>query len=158
VLIDTARHLLAFRASAADSTYPAQPAAQAREDSPSYRGLTESTGVKVYFCAAHSPWQGGSYENTNGLLRQYLPKDTNLSAHIQANLDAVAESRSPQIICTQTFWKYKNIVRATFWPYPVLPVAVEPLSINRSLITPGRVRKNHVAVNSSFIAGYRYQS
>jgi IS30 family transposase len=55
-----------------------------------HKSFTVDTDVKVYFCDPQSPWQRGSNENTNGLLRQYFPKRTDLSAYSQAELDEVA--------------------------------------------------------------------
>lgn len=55
-----------------------------------HKQFTVSTDVKVYFCDPHSPWQRGSNENTNGLLRQYFPKGDNLTQYSQAQLNAVA--------------------------------------------------------------------
>ena len=55
-----------------------------------HKQFTLETDVAVYFCDPHSPWQRGSNENTNGLLRQYFPKSTDLSGYSQSHLDRVA--------------------------------------------------------------------
>jgi len=55
-----------------------------------HKRFTLDTHIQVYFCDSHQPWQRGSNENTNGLLRQYFPKGLDLSTYSQENLDAVA--------------------------------------------------------------------
>ena len=61
-----------------------------------HAGLAARTGMRIFFADPHSPWQRGSNENTNGLLRQYLPKGSSLAGLAQDDLDLVAASLNNQ--------------------------------------------------------------
>ena len=74
--------------------------------------LTAQTGVKVYFCDPHSPWQRGSCENTNGLLRQYLPKGTDLALYSQEQLDAIADRLNQRPRAIHGFYPPISVYRA----------------------------------------------
>jgi IS30 family transposase len=74
-----------YRASQAD-----QSACDRGKEMADHKRFTLATDIKVYFCDPQNPWQRGSNENTNGLLRQYFPKGTDLSGYSQAKLNAVA--------------------------------------------------------------------
>jgi IS30 family transposase len=57
-----------------------------------HRSIAVATGVPIYFCDPYSPWQRGSNENTNGLLRQYMPKSTDLLKYSEEDLMRIQRS------------------------------------------------------------------
>src|SRR5712664_4509172 len=81
-----------------------------------HKSFTVATNVKVYFCDPQSPWQRGSNENTNGLLRQYFPKRTDLSGYSQSDLDKVAVRLNQRPRKTLGFETPASTLRATVAP------------------------------------------
>jgi len=98
-----------------------------------HRSLTEQAGVKVYFAHPHSPWERGINENTNGLLRQYLPKGHDLSAFSQQQLDEIAmelNARPRKSLAwkapAELFLPQGQFNFVDYWSDTINPVALRP--------------------------------
>jgi hypothetical protein len=109
-----------------------------------HKDFTVATNVKVYFCDPQSPWQRGTNESTNRLLRQYLPKRTDLSGYTQSQLDKIAlrlNQRPRKTLGFQT-------------PASKLRTSVAPTSWARICFWAGRTADFWHAKSSLYNAGF----
>jgi hypothetical protein len=104
-----------------------------------HKKFTVATDVAVYFCDPKSPWQRGTSENTNRLLRQYLPRKTDLSVYDQADLDLIAlklNTRPRKVLCLEdNLWGTRRYLRRLL-RRPAAPETLPPIE-RRSISTPG---------------------
>lgn len=90
-----------------------------------HRELARAANIRVYFCDPRSPWQRGTCENTNGLLRQYLPKATDLSVFTQDELDAIADSMNSRPRATHNWHTPLEVFAQTLANSHQLPSTVQ---------------------------------